>query len=106
MTAKDDHTPASVFLARREALARVLGIHTVDLLFDRAVVEIGAAHPVLRSLSPGRGRINQESLDAAFASVTDADAAAALEALNEVMVIILARLLGQRVARKLAKSFD
>ena len=104
MTAEDSHSPTSVFFARRESLARVLGIHSVDLLTDRAVIEIGAAFPVLRLLSIQNGELDTESVDVAFASVSREEGAAALEALNEVLVVILARLLGRRVAERLAKS--
>jgi hypothetical protein len=104
MTPTENHSPTTVFFARREALARVLGIHSVDLLIDRAVVEIGAAFPVLRLLSTENGELDTKSVEAAFASVSKEEGAAALEALNEVLVVILARLLGRRVAERLAKS--
>ena len=37
----------ALFLTQREELARVLGLHTVDLLIDRGITEIGEAFPAL-----------------------------------------------------------
>src|SRR3954467_14674154 len=85
----------------REQMGRVLGMQTVDMLIDRSATEIRAAHPVVRAISVD-GELNPQSLDLAFANSTTEETQAAINALVAVMLLVLARLLGKRVAETLA----
>lgn len=94
------------FLALREELARVLGIQTVDLLIDRGVAEIGEAYPPIRTISVQAGELRLDSVDEAFRDSTAEETKAALHALTAVMLLIVARLLGRRVAESIAQNID
>jgi len=88
----------------REELARVLGIQTVDLLIDRGVTEIGHAYPLLRSILVADGELSLDSLDEAFEQSGPEETSAAVNALTAVMLLIIVRLLGKRVADSIAES--
>src|SRR4051812_28350306 len=94
------------FLAQRDELGRVLGLSTVDLLIDRGVTEIGEAFPSLRAIEIDNGELRVDSLDEAFLYLTGEEAWAALNALTAVMLLVLGRLLGRRVAQSLAESIN
>jgi len=94
------------FLGQREELARVLGIQTVDLLIDRALTETYDAYPRLRAISIESDELNLASLDEAFQNSTFEEANTALNALTAVMLMILARLLGRRVAESIAVNIN
>ena len=91
------------FLALRADLAHVLGVQTVDMLIDRSITEIRAAHPVVRAIRVD-GELNLESLNLAFVNTTTEQAETAINALVAVMLLVLARLLGKRVAQSLAEQ--
>ena len=94
------------FLALREDLARVLGIQTVDLLIDRGLTEIGHAYPLLRAIVVQDGELRLESLDEAFQQSNAEETSAAVNALVAVMLLIVGRLLGKRVADSIAESVN
>jgi len=96
----------SSFLALRDDLARVLGLQTVDLLIDRGVTEIGEAYPAVKAISVVGGELNVGSLQDAFINASAGEVTAALNALTAVMLLIMARLLGKRVAEGIAESID
>jgi hypothetical protein len=93
------------FLDLRAELAQTLGLQTVDMLIDRSVTEIRAAHPVVRAISVDN-ELDVESLERAFANSSTEEAQAAINALVAVMLLILARLLGKRVAESLADQVN
>jgi len=99
-------THTTAFLNLREELARVLGLQTVDLLIDRGLTEIAEAYPCLRQVSVQEGVLATSSLDVAFEGCTDKETVEALNALTAVMLLIMARLLGKRVADSIAESVD
>jgi hypothetical protein len=98
--------PVAEFLRLREEMARILGMPTVDMLIDRGATEIRAAHPLVRAISVVAGELNLDSLDLAFSEASFEEAQAAANALTGVMLLILARLLGRRVAHSLAEQLD
>lgn len=87
-------------------MARVLGMPTVDMLIDRSATEIRAAHPLVRGISVEGGELNVESLESAFSQASLEEAEAAGKALTGVMLVVLSRLLGRRVAHSLAEQLD
>ena len=84
----------------------ILGMPTVDMLIDRSVTEIRAAHPVVRQISVDGGELNIDSLNQAFGESTTEEAQVAINALTAVMLLVLARLLGRRVAQSLAEQVN
>src|SRR4051812_29713460 len=87
-------------------MGRILGVQTVDMLIDRSVTEIRAAHPIVRAITVEGGELKLDSLDLAFDNVSYEAAQAANNALTGVMLVVLARLLGKRVAHSLAAQVD
>jgi hypothetical protein len=106
MTSRTVANVIEAFLQLRGELAHVLGVQTVDMLIDRSVTEIRAAHPVVRAISVDAGELNQESLNLAFVNSSTEEAQAAINALVAVMLLVLARLLGKRVAQSLADQVN
>ena len=106
MNGPASQSATSSFLTLREDMARVLGLQTVDLLIDRGVTEIAEAYPVVKAVSVVGGELNVASLEDAFFNSSADEANAALSALTAVMLLIMARLLGKRVADSIADSLD
>ena len=98
--------PATAFLTLRDKLADVLGASTVDLLIERALSEIGDAYPILRPIRVEGGDLETETVSEAFRSVSYEDGLSALNALSAVLLLILARILGRRVAENLAQTIN
>jgi hypothetical protein len=90
------------FLALRDALARILGLQTVDLLIDRGVTEVRDVHPCLRGVIIEGSELAVDSLTDAFRDCSTDETNAALSALTAVMLLIMARLLGKQVAESIA----
>jgi hypothetical protein len=105
MTSRSVANVIEAFLELRAELAHVLGVQTVDMLIDRSITEIRAAHPQVRAISVD-DELNVESLEMAFVNSTTEEAQAAINALVAVMLLILARLLGKRVAESLADQVN
>jgi hypothetical protein len=99
-------TYTAAFLNLREELACVLGLQTVDLLIDRGLTEIAEAYPCLRDVRVQDGELATSSLEVAFEGCTDKETMEALNALTAVMLLIMARLLGKRVAESIAERVD
>jgi hypothetical protein len=106
MDAPASQPATSSFLVLRADLARVLGLQTVDLLIDRGLTDIAEAYPSVKGISVEGGELNIGSLQDAFINASEEDAAASLTALTAVMLLIMARLLGKRVADSIAESID
>lgn len=89
------------FFALREQLIRTLGMHTVDALVERSLVEARLAHPLLAHLRYDK---KEPFLDHAASDADPNDIAAAFAALNLVMLVVLARVLGRELARHLVEG--
>jgi len=105
MTSRTVANVIEAFLELRIELAQVLGLQTVDMLIDRSITEIRAAHPQVRAITVD-DELNIESLDLAFVNSTTEETQAAINALVAVTLLILARLLGKRVAESLADQVN
>jgi hypothetical protein len=104
VTNRSTATVIEAFLDLRESLAHVLGRQTVDMLIDRSVTEIRAAHPIVRTITVDGDALDLDSLNLAFRDATPEEAQTAMNALIAVMLLVLARLLGKRVAQSLAEQ--
>ena len=94
----------SAFTELRERLIRVLGAPTVTRLIERAVAEISAAHPRIASLRCDDNTVMFESVRAAFAEAQEDEMRDAFAALNAVLLLIVARLLGNQIAERLTEG--
>ncbi len=90
----------------RESLIRVLGAPTVNRLVDRAVTEIARAHPGIASLRCQGDEVIFEGVRSAFADATDDQIRDAFTALNGVLLVFLARLLGKEIADRLTDGLS
>ena len=95
---------AARFLELREQLIRILGAQTVDLLIERAAVEITPTYPEMSLIVVDAGRFDLRPVEAAMESRSDEQVSAAFEALTGVVLLILARLLGKEVATRLVRN--
>jgi hypothetical protein len=87
------------FFDLREQLARVLGVDTAEALIDRALTEVEEAYPALEALRRGH---DSGSLEESFARSGDEEVVRAFNTLTSVILLILARMLGRKVAEGLA----
>ena len=94
----------TAFTELRERLIRVLGAPTVTRLIERAVVEISAAHPGIASLRCDDNTVIFDSVRAAFAEAQEDEIRNAFAALNGVLLLIVARLLGNQIAERLTEG--
>jgi hypothetical protein len=86
---------AAAFIDMREQLIRQLGIHSVDLIIERSAAEISATYPAMGLISMGDSGVDFEDGEG------DAEVDAAFSALNGVILLILARLLGKASALRM-----
>ncbi|HEX5419133.1 MAG TPA: hypothetical protein VFY39_03970 [Gammaproteobacteria bacterium] len=82
----------------------ILGAKTVDLIIERAAVEIDGAYPEMRLIRITDDTVDLEQFEAAIETKTDDQIRAAFEALSGVVMLILARLLGKEVATRLVHN--
>lgn len=88
----------------RKKLIRTLGLDAVDLVMRRAIFEVSSTYPALSLIRCEDESVFFEGTDKAFANSTDEEAAAAFEALNGVMLLVIARILGREIATRLAEG--
>lgn len=92
------------FTRLRERLIRVLGVMTVNRLIDRAVVEIARAHPAIANLRCEDDEVELTEVRAAMASSTPEQIRDAFMALDGVLLLLVARLLGREIAVRLTEG--
>jgi hypothetical protein len=94
------------FAELRERLIRVLGAPTVDKLVDRAISEIRQVHPAIASLSAARNGTEANDVKQAFANVEPSEIRNAFMALDGVLILLVARLLGREIAERLTEGIS
>jgi hypothetical protein len=90
------------FLRLREQLVRILGVQTVDLIIERGAAEISPAFPAMSLMRFVESEVNLDAVVAALDGKSEPEVRAAFDALNGVILLILARLLGKEVALRMA----
>jgi hypothetical protein len=80
-----------------ERMVQTLGVYTVNVLLDRAIWQVSQQYPDLTQIQYGNTGISF----AALADVSPQPPGAAYEALYDEMLLIMARLLGRDMARRL-----
>lgn len=84
----------------------IIGIHTVNVLMDRAIWEASQKHPELALIQYGDTGLSFEALNKSYAHKAPAEAANAFADLTSELLLILTRLLGEEVAKRLAAELQ
>jgi len=90
----------------REQLVRSLGTTTVDLVIERAAIEIIHTYPAMALIRLDGHAPHFEAMDAALEGTSDGEVSAAFGALRGVILLILARLLGKEMTARIAPTND
>lgn len=94
----------AAFLQLREQLVRILGVVMVDLIIERGAAEISPSFPAMGLIRFENSEVDLGAVLAALQGKTEEEVRAAFTALNGVILLILARLLGKENALRLADS--
>lgn len=90
----------------RERLVRVLGAPTVNRLVDRAVAEISRSHPAISSLRCQDDEVQFHDVRRALSEASDAQIRDTFTALNGVLLLVVARILGREIADRLTEGLS
>ena len=85
-----------------DRMVDIIGIHTVNVLVDRAIWEASRKRPELALIQHSDAGLSFDALNRSYASKTPAAAADAFADLTSELLLILTRLLGEDVAERLA----
>jgi hypothetical protein len=88
----------------RERLLRVLGTPTVNTLIERSTIEIGKAHPAVAALRCKDDSIDFSGMREALSGASPEEVRDAFTALNGVLLLLVARLLGREIAARLTEG--
>ncbi len=108
MQAMQDYvTPHAARLAALwEKMVRAIGIHTVNVLLERAIWETSQAHPELTLIERTDEGLSFDALAQAYAGRPAEEISAAFGDLDTDLMLILARLLGKEMAQRLAEELQ
>ena len=87
-----------------ERLVTTLGIHTVRVLLTRALWQTAQRHPDLALLHHDEAGLSFEALEQSYATRPLDEIEGAFNDLCAEMLLLLARLLGQEMAQRLART--
>ncbi len=93
-------------LALRERMVRAIGIHTLNVLLERAIWEASRTHPELAFLERTEDGLSFAALEQACAGKSEQEVSDAFNELTEALLLILARLLGKDMAQRLAEDLS
>ena len=85
-----------------DKMVGAIGIHTVNVLMERAIWESQERHPELALIQRSDDGLAFDALAQAYADRSAAQVSAAFDDLDSVLLLILARLLGKEMAQGLA----
>ena len=91
-------------LALQERLVTSLGVHTARVLLDRALWQTAQRHPDLALLHHDEAGLSFEALEQSYATRPRDEIEGAFNDLCAEMLLLLARLLGQEMAQRLART--
>jgi hypothetical protein len=89
-----------------QQMVRTVGIHTVNVLMDRAIWEASQKHPELALIQYGDTGLSFEALDKRYASRSSEEVADAFGDLTSQLLLILTRLLGREMAQRMAQELE
>ncbi len=89
-----------------ERMVRAIGIHTVNVLMERAIWQASQRHPELALIQRSDEGLSYDAFEEAVATQTEEEVASAFADLSSELMLILARLLGREMAERLAKELE
>jgi|GEM_PF-1769009 hypothetical protein len=89
-----------------ERMVRAIGIHTVNVLMERAIWQASQKHPELAFIEHGDEGLSFTAFEQAAANLPTEQVAEAFEDLSSELMLILARLLGREMAERLAHELQ
>lgn len=89
-----------------ERMVRAIGIHTVNVLMERAIWQASQKHPELALIQRSDEGLSYDAFEEAVATQTEEEVASAFADLSSELMLILARLLGREMAERLAKELE
>jgi Mg/Co/Ni transporter MgtE len=87
-------------------MVRTIGIHTVNVLFERAIWEASQRHPELALIEHTDDGLSFEALEKSYADRPESEVAEAFGDLSSELLLILARLLGKEMAQRLSEELQ
>ena len=89
-----------------ERMVRAIGIHTVNVLMERAIYQAAQKHPELALIERSDEGIRFDALERAYADRPEREVSDAFSDLTQELLLILARLLGREMAERLASELE
>ncbi len=89
-----------------ERMVRAIGIHSVNVLMERAIWEASQTYPELALIERGDESLSLEPLEESYAAKSEEEVAEAINALTSALLLILARLLGRDMAQRLVEELE
>jgi len=89
-----------------ERMVQTIGIHTVNVLMDRAIWDASRNHPELALIQRSDAGLSFAALNETYADRSPREVTAAFGDLSSDLLVILARLLGQEMAQRLAVELE
>ncbi len=90
----------------RQRMIQSIGVHTVNVLLDRALWEAARKHPALALIEHGDTGLSFDALNARYAHRDTSDIVEGFEDLTTELLMILTRLLGRDIAQRLAQEIE
>jgi hypothetical protein len=90
----------------RERMIQSIGVHTVNVLIDRAIWEASRKHPALALIEHDEAGLSFDALNARYGNQDTSDLVAGFEDLTAELLMILTRLLGRDIAHRLAQEIE
>ncbi len=89
-----------------ERMVRAIGIHTVNVLIERAIYQASERHPQLSLIERTDEGLGFGELEKACAEAPEQEIANAFTDLTSELLLIMARLLGTEMAQRLAEELE
>jgi hypothetical protein len=104
----EEHSRLAPYEAQLDSLwqtmVRTVGIHTVNVLMERAIFDSSQKYPELALIERTDEGLKFDQLEGAFKDRPEAEISAAFSELTSNLLLILTRLLGREMARSLAEE--
>jgi len=93
-------------LQLRERMIRMIGIHTVNVLIERAIWEASQKYPELSLIDRSDDNLSFAALEQAYADRPQQEIDEAFSDLISELLLIMARLLGREMAERLSEELQ
>lgn len=89
-----------------DRMVQTIGIHTVNVLMDRAIWDASRKHPELALIQHTDAGLSFPALNETYADRSPREVTEAFGDLSSELMLILARLLGRDMAQRLAAELE